>query len=89
MAEGLFIEWEILIGVGVGVGIPAGAAAIAVIRHFWNKSKCFIILKEKVEQLAKDDAGSSDTHSDLYDKVNKIERNLFHLMGRMKIDPID
>ena len=85
MAEGLFIQWEVLIG----IGIPAAAASVAVIRHLWNKSKCFIILKQKVEQLTSHDEGASNTHSDLYDKVNKIERNLFHLMGKMNVTPVD
>lgn len=85
MTEGIFIQWEIL----VGLGLPAAAVSVAVIRLLWNKSKCFVILKQKVEQLTEHDEGSGETHSDLYDKVNKIERNLFHLMGRMDVDPID
>ena len=85
MSEGIFIQWELL----VAVGIPATGAMIAIIRHFWNKSKCFIILKQKVEELTDHDEGSSETHSNLYEKVNKIERNLFHLMGKMNVTPVD
>ncbi len=85
MSHGILIQWELL----VGLGIPATGAMIAIIRHLWNKSKCFVILKQKIEQLTDHDEGASDTHSDLYDKVNKIEKNLFHLMGKMNVTPID
>ncbi len=79
------IQIEIL----TGVGIPAGAAAFFIARHFWEKTKCFHLMKQKIEDLSKADEGSHETHSDLYDKVNKIERNLFHLMGKMNVKPID
>lgn len=85
MAEGIFIQWELL----TGIGIPGIIAAIAAIRYFWKKEKCFIILREKVEQLNNAENGSHETHSDLYKKVNKIERNLFHLMGKLDVKPIE
>lgn len=46
-------------------------------------------LKQKVDTLMQHDEGSDDTHSTLYSKVNKIERNLYHLMGKLDVDPID
>ena len=81
MVEGIFIQWEII----AGVGIPATAAAIAIIRHLWNKSKCFIILKQKVEELSKSDQGSSETHGDLYEKYNEISTRLATLEGKIDI----
>jgi len=59
----------------IGLGIPAAAAAVAVIRYLWKKEKCFIILKQKVEELSKSDEGSSDTHDGFETRLKQIEEN--------------
>ena len=74
MTEVLLVPWYIL----VAVGVPIVGVAMAVGR-----------LKQKVDTLVKHDEGSDDTHDSLYSKVNKIERNLYHLMGKLDVDPID
>ena len=79
------IQWEIV----TAVGIPAVIAAIGIIRYFWKKEQCFVTMKHKIDELAKSDEGSNDTHSDLYSKMNRIERNLFHLMGKLEVKPVD
>ena len=82
---------EIVIDVNVLIGIGAIILPITAIfaRHLWIKGKCFGLMKAAIEQLQNHDEGSSDTHGDLYEKVNKIERNLYHMMGQMKIKPVD
>jgi len=49
MPEGIFIQWEILIGVGVPLLVAAGG----VIRYFMKKEKCFIKMKNKIELLTR------------------------------------
>jgi len=74
MTEELLVPWYVL----VVIAIPVLGVALAMGK-----------LKQKVDTLTKHDEGSDDTHSTLYTKVNKIERNLYHLMGKLDIDPID
>jgi len=74
MAEELGVPWYIL----VAVGIPLLGIALGLGK-----------LKQKVDNLEKSDSSSDDTHSTLYSKVNKIERNLYHLMGKLDVEPID
>jgi len=74
MTEEILVPWYVL----VGVVIPIVGVAVAMGK-----------LKQKVDTLMQHDEGSDDTHDTLYSKVNKIERNLYHLMGKLDIDPID
>jgi len=74
MSEELMVPWYIL----VGFGIPIVGVALAMGK-----------LKQKVDTLSKSEEEGDDTHSSLFSKVNKIERNLYHLMGKLNIDPVD
>ncbi|KKN75474.1 hypothetical protein LCGC14_0380950 [marine sediment metagenome] len=89
MTEVFGIQIELFLGILTGLGVPGCAAAFFVIRHFWEKTKCFHLMKQKIEQLDKIATGSHDTHTDLYNKIDRLERNLFLLMGKMKVTPVD
>jgi hypothetical protein len=82
---------EVTIDINVLYGILAAVFPITLItaRHFWNKEKCFVTMKAAIIELQKHDGDSTNTHSELYEKVDKIERNLYHMMGQMKIKPVD
>ena len=85
------IEMDITIGIeSIGaIALFAVPPSAFVIRYFWNKEKCFVAMKTAIDKLTEHDGSSTDTHGDLYEKVNKIERNLFHMMGKMDITPVD
>lgn len=74
MSEEFTIPWYVL----VAVGIPMLGLALGLGR-----------LKQKVDTLETSDTTSSDTHDKLFSKVGKIERNLYHLMGKLDVEPID
>ena len=74
MAEELLVPWYILLA----VGIPMLGIAVGMGR-----------LKQKVDTLTKADSDSAGTHNALFSKVNKIEKNLYHLMGTLHCNPIE
>ena len=74
MPEDFTFPWYVWIAIGIPLlGLAGGLGK----------------LKQKIDTLITHDEESSGTHSVLYNKVNKIERNLYHLMGQMKVKPID
>ena len=74
MTEELLFPWYVL----VGIIVPVVGVAIAVGK-----------LKQKVDTLSKSEEDGDSTHGKLFSKVNKIERNLYHLMGKLNVEPID
>jgi hypothetical protein len=88
LTEFLGIQIEIF----AGVVIPAASAAAVVIWRtivfFHNKELCFQLLKNKVEGLKGEAQDGHETHKDLYDKVDMIERNLMLVMGHLGIEPV-
>ena len=78
MTEELLFPSYILVGIMIGIIVPIIGVAIAMGK-----------LKQKVDTLSKSEEEGDDTHTSLFSKVNKIERNLYHLMGKLNIDPID
>lgn len=73
MAE-LLIPWYVMIALAP----PIVGIALVIGR-----------LKQKVDTLWEHDVGSDDTHNTLFSKLNKIERNLYRLMGKLNVDPVD
>lgn len=57
-----------------GVGIPSVTAAIFVIRHFIIKTKCFYLLKQRVESQEKETTQGKKDHKELYDRLGKVEK---------------
>ena len=83
------ISISIVIGAAIGVAAIFSPLIYKGIRYIIDLHICVKLTKarlETVEGIAEDSGG---THSDIYSKVNKIERNLYHLMGTMKVDLID
>lgn len=70
MADGIFIQWEVL----TGIGIPATIAAIAVIRYFWKKEKCFTQMKNKIDSLDRHDTSSNTLHTDQGSRISELEK---------------
>lgn len=70
MTEGIFIQWEVL----TGIGIPAMVAAVAAIRYFWKKEKCFTAMQNKIDSLDRHDVSSNTLHDDHAERIDKIER---------------
>ena len=69
MEHGLYIQWEIIIG----ILIPGVPLAIAGIKHYIKKSTCFTNMKNAIEQLQKHDVGSVDEHDGYEERLGAIE----------------
>jgi len=63
-----------ILPLAIAIGLPATAVAIASIRYFVKKSKCFTILEQKVKQLTKHDVDSNETHDDFGYRLGEIEK---------------
>jgi hypothetical protein len=89
MSDFLGIQVEIFAGILIPLGTAAGVAIWRTLVYFHNKELCFQLLKAKVEQLSGIADKSTNTHSDLYKRVDSIEKNLHLIMGRMGIEPVE
>lgn len=85
MEHGVFIQWELL----VGVGIPAVIVCGGVIGYLVKFTKCITVLQQKVSSLTNHDAGATDTHKDIFSRLDRIDRNMYLIMGKMKLTPVD
>lgn len=61
--------------IGLGVAIPATGVAFTVIRYFWKKEKCFIEMKNKIDELSKHDEGSVEEHSGYEERLKMLEND--------------
>ena len=61
------------IEIGLGVGIPVAGLAIAIGKYFWKKEKCFIEMKNKIDELSRHDGTSIETHGDLENRLQVLE----------------
>ena len=50
----------------VGIGIPAVGAMVFIIRHFWIKTKCFYLMKYKLEQVEKESIAGKKTDIEIF-----------------------
>ncbi|MHA2052622.1 MAG: hypothetical protein ACW99F_03390 [Candidatus Hodarchaeales archaeon] len=69
MEHGIYIQWEIIIGILIP-GIPL---AIAGVNHYIKKNTCFVKMKSAIEQLQKHDEGSVDSHDGFDSRLSEIE----------------
>jgi hypothetical protein len=67
----LVLQWEWIIG----LGIPSLAAALGIIRYFWKKEKCFINMRNKINELSNHDGESSETHNDFDSRLKMLEND--------------
>jgi hypothetical protein len=63
------------IEIGLAIAVPGTAAAIGVIRYFWKKEKCFIAMRNKIDELSRSDGDSDETHTDFDYRMKVIETN--------------
>ena len=65
--------------------IPLGGTSLFVIRYFWKKEKCFILMQQKIEELSKSESGSEETHGTLYSIMNKHGDRILALETKMDL----
>jgi len=65
--------WQDFIPIALAVGIPAVGAALAIVRYFWKKEKCFIAMKNKIDELSKHDGDSLKTHNEYDLEIRDIQ----------------
>ncbi len=65
--------------------IPLIPVVGMLIRYFWKKEQCFILMKQKIEQLSKSESGSHDTHGDFYEKFDEYGNRLTSLEAKMDL----
>ncbi len=87
MAEPVSVS--IIIGAAIGVAAILSPLIYKGIRYIIDLHICVKLMKQRLTSVEGVADNSGDTHSDIYKKVNKIERNLFHLMGKMNVTPVD
>lgn len=69
---GFFVQWEIL----AAIGIPLTGFALAAARHFWKKEKCFIEMKNTINELSQHDNDSNTTHNGFEEELTKLKTDL-------------
>lgn len=89
LSDFLGIQVEIFAGILIPLGSAAGVIIWRTIVYFHKKELCFQLLKQKVEQLSGVADHSTDTHSDLYKKVDVLEKNIHLIMGHLGLDPVE
>lgn len=65
------VFWELI----VGAAIPAFGAAAFVVKYFWNKEKCFLALKNKIDSLDKHDKASYEEHDGFDSRIKELEKD--------------
>lgn len=55
------------------IGIPTAAAAVAMIRYFWKKERCFLEMKNKIDELSKRDISSESVHAGLQEEIEDVK----------------
>ena len=63
-------SWELFLAF-IAVFSPA---PFFVIRNLIKKGKCFVLMKKRIEDLEGVAKGSGNTHSDLYNKIETIDK---------------
>lgn len=80
---------SVIIGVAIGVAGILSPLVYKGIRYIIDLHICVKLTKQRLENVEGIAEDSGDTHSDIYKKVNRLERNLFHLMGSLNVKPIE
>ena len=73
----------------LGLGVPSVTAAVFVIRHFWAKTKCFVLLKHQVETHQKHsekvEKQNTKDHEMMLGRLNAIDKNIAAMQAEIKI----
>ena len=67
----------------VGIGIPAVGAMVFIIRHFWIKTKCFYLMKYRLEQIEKESIEGKKTHVEIFQRLNAIDKHTANIEGKI------
>ncbi len=90
LLDGLHLE------IIIGLGIPGLGAMGFIIRHFWLKTKCFYLMKQRLEQIEhnineiKTDIdleikNAREIHIKLFEKMNDVEKAYATLEGKIDV----
>ncbi len=66
------------------IGLIVTPITVLSVRFWIKREKCFTILEHKVDNLSIRDEGSTDTHKEIFDRLNSIDKNVAFIMGAMK-----
>ena len=69
------------IGVMITLAIPLFGAAAYIIHYFWKRARCVDTLATRVESWEDDAARDRETHKDIYNRLNHIDRNVARILG--------
>jgi len=69
----------------IAFGIIVTPITVLSVRFWIKREKCFTVLEQKVDNLSIRDEGSTDTHKEIFDRLNSIDKNVAFIMGAMKI----
>ena len=75
------VFWEL----AVGVGIPAAGAAAFIVKYFWNKEKCFLALKNKINSLDKHDQEGIEEHNGIKSRIDDLEQDATEIKIYLKL----
>lgn len=68
-----------------GIGVPAVGAMFFVARHFWIKTKCFYLLKQRVEHQEKATEQGQKEHEKMFNRLNDLDRRMSALQAQNEI----
>ncbi len=67
----------------IGIGLSALGAMCFVIRHFWIKTQCFYLMKQRLKQLEKDKEDGDAEHAKLETRITSIEKDTSYIKGKL------
>jgi len=80
---------EVIIKVSIeiilAILIPLVPVSGMLIRYFWKKEKCFILMKQKIEELSESDSDSHDIHGDFYKKIDDQGNRITSLESKLNL----
>ena len=71
------------------IGIFVTPITLLAVRFWIKREKCFTVIEQKVNNLTIHDEGSEETHKDIFERLNNLDKNVHLILGAMKITPVD
>ena len=71
--------WFDFIPIAMAILIPLGGIAGVIIRYFWKKEKCFITMKNKIEELSNRDKGVLTEHDEYDSRLKDLENDAIEI----------
>ena len=76
---------EFHLEVFTAVIIPTVGALAFVVRHFWIKTKCFYLMKHRLEHLEQENKEGKKTHVEIFKRLNEIDKHAANIEGKIDI----